>query len=204
MSLSDEKVQEYGTCSVCGRRGKYKAKRNNSMLKRVMIFIDGSNMYHNMKNNFKKVSLNYHKFSNKLTGEERELIRTYYYNCPLDQNENPASYKEQQRFFNNLDNIPYLEVRLGRLQIKSDSRKIEKGVDVKLAIDMLSKAHKNQYDVAVLISGDADFVEVVKEVKDLAKHVELAVFPDQHCHHLKKCSDRIILLNEDFMSDCWL
>lgn len=172
-------------------------------MKRVMIFIDGSNMYHNMMQIFGKASLDYRKFSIKLTGD-RELIRTYYYNCPLDQNENPTSYKSQQKFFDNLYKTPDLEVRLGRLQPKPDGRKIEKGVDVKLAVDMLSKAWKNQYDIAILISGDADFVEVVQEIKDQAKHVELAVFPEQPCHHLRKCSDRTILLDKEFMGDCWI
>ncbi len=68
---------------------------------------------------------------------------------------------------------------------------------------MITKAFKNQYDVAILVSGDADFVQVVQEVKDQAKHVELAVFPSQRCYHLKQCSDRIIILNEEFMRDCW-
>ncbi len=68
---------------------------------------------------------------------------------------------------------------------------------------MITKAFKNQYDVAILVSGDADFVQVVQEVKDQAKHVELAVFPSQQCYHLKQCSDRMIILNEEFMRDCW-
>ncbi|MGB9804980.1 NYN domain-containing protein [Desulfofundulus sp.] len=78
-----------------------------------------------------------------------------------------------------------------------------KGVDIKLAVDMLSKAIKNHYDVAILVSGDADFVEVVQEVKDLGKHVELAAFPQQPCYHLKKYADRFILLDEQFMENCW-
>lgn len=174
------------------------------MLKRVMIFIDGSNMYHNLMNTFGKATINYHKFSLKLTGPERELVRTYYYNCPIDQDKDPNAYKAQQRFLNSLSNTPYLEVRLGRLQRKIDGTVIEKGVDVKISVDMITKAFKNQYDVAILVSGDADFVEVVQEVKDQAKHVELAVFPSQQCYHLRKCSDRVIILNEEFMRDCWL
>lgn len=169
-----------------------------------MIFIDGSNMYKNMIQLFNKASVDYYAFSLKLTGSERELIRTYYYNCPLDQNENPQSYKAQQSFFNNLYSTPLLELRLGRLQKKSDGRRIQKGVDVKLAVDMLSKAVKNQYDVAILVSGDADFAEVVQEVKDLAKHVELAFFPNQPCFHLKQCCDKFIELNEQFLNGCWV
>lgn len=173
------------------------------MPKRVMIFIDGSNMYHNLVGAFGKASIDYRDFSLKLTGPERELVRTYYYNCPIDQEKDPTAYKAQQRFFSNLYNTPDLEVRLGRLQRKDDGTAIEKGVDVKIAVDMITKAFKNQYDVAILVSGDADFVEVVQEVKDQAKHVELAVFPNQQCYHLRKCSDRVIVLNKEFMDDCW-
>lgn len=174
------------------------------MPKRVMIFIDGSNMYHNLKTSFGRTSLDYRRFSLKLSGDDRELIRTYYYNSPVDQDANPEAFKAQQKFFNYLYQTPDLEVRLGRLQPKPDGTKAEKGVDVKVAIDMLTKAFKNHYDVAILISGDADFVEVVKEVKDLAKHVELAVFPNQKCYHLKKTVDRVIEISDEFIKECWI
>ena len=60
-----------------------------------MIFIDGSNMYHNLMDIFGKANIDYHKFSLKLTGSERELVRTYYYNCPIDQDKDPKRYKAQ-------------------------------------------------------------------------------------------------------------
>jgi uncharacterized LabA/DUF88 family protein len=69
---------------------------------------------------------------------------------------------------------------------------------------MLSKAIKDQYNVAILVSGDADFAEVIQEVKELGKHVELATFPGQQCYYLKKCVDRFILLDEGFFEDCWI
>jgi len=173
-------------------------------MKRVMIFIDGSNMYHNLMSSFGKASLDFRAFSLKLTGDNRELVRTYYYNCPVDQYSNPASYREQAKFFAILRKTDDLELRLGRLQRRLDGRTIEKGIDVKLAVDILTKAYKNQYDVAILISGDADFSQVVQEVKDMAKHVELAVFPNQRCFHLRTVADRILELNEEFMKDCWI
>ena len=73
-----------------------------------MIFIDGSNMYHNLMNTFGKATIDYHKFSLKLTGTDRELIRTYYYNCPIDQDKDPNAYKAKQRFLDSLSNTPYL------------------------------------------------------------------------------------------------
>lgn len=45
----------------------------------------------------------------------------------------------------------------------------EKAVDVKLAVDLL-QLH-TIYDVAILVSGDQDYVPVVEAVKDLGKKV---------------------------------
>lgn len=171
---------------------------------RVMIFIDGSNMYHNIMSNYGRANLDYYKFSLKLTNADRKLIRTYYYNSPLDQVQNPAAYKSQQRFYSYLYKTPQLEVKLGRLQKKPDGTSTEKGVDVKLAVDMLTKAYKNHYDVAILISGDGDFAQVVQEVKDQAKHVELAVFPRQKYYDLRRGADRIVELSPGLMNGCWL
>lgn len=63
--------------------------------KRVMIFIDGSNHYHIIKDMFKdkKKSMNFdfEKFVNELVGD-RELIRVYYYSAPLDRKKDEETY----------------------------------------------------------------------------------------------------------------
>lgn len=45
----------------------------------------------------------------------------------------------------------------------------EKGVDVGIAVDMISKMA--YYDVAILVSGDADFIPIVRHIKDNLKYV---------------------------------
>ena len=170
-------------------------------MKRVMIFIDGSNFYHCCKSAFGKTKLDFEKFCNKLIGD-REHIRTYYFNAPRDRSDNEV-YREQQKFFARLYNIPNFEVKLGRLE-KRNGKMVEKGVDINLAVTMLSKAYKNHFDVAILISGDADFVQAVQEVKDTGKHVELAFFENALCYHLRKECDRFIRLTTDFLNDCWV
>ena len=52
-----------------------------------------------------------------------------------------------------------------------------KGVDIMLAKDLLSHAFFNNYDIAVLIAGDGDYVPLIEEVKRLGKVVYLAFFP---------------------------
>ncbi len=183
---------------------------------RIVIFIDGSNFYHGLKSNIGKTTVDFEKFVNKLVNG-RELVRTYYYNAPVNQTEDPAKYRAQQRFFSRLDRISYFETILGRLSPRDRAHKCpncshehrvtfynEKGIDVKIAVDMLSMATKNLYDIAVLVSGDGDFDKAIKEVKDLGKHVENAYFTTGHAYQLLKICDRFIELNSSFLSDCWI
>jgi len=172
-------------------------------VKRVMLFIDGSNFYHNLKQHYKKTQIDFALLVDKLTGNDRELIRTYYYNSPIDRNMNEEEYRKQQKFFERIKRIDCFEIKLGRLQNNEDGSKKEKGTDVNIAVDMITKAYKDQYDVAILISGDADLAQVVQEVKDLAKHVELVVVPGQKCYHLRDTVDRVITIDKTY-DDCWL
>lgn len=52
----------------------------------------------------------------------------------------------------------------------------EKGVDVMLAVDMVDMAHKDEYDLAYLLSGDSDFVPAMRIVQAMGKQV-FAVIP---------------------------
>jgi uncharacterized LabA/DUF88 family protein len=44
----------------------------------------------------------------------------------------------------------------------------EKGIDVRLALDVVRMARQGQFDVALIFSQDGDLAEVVSEVKDIA------------------------------------
>lgn len=48
----------------------------------------------------------------------------------------------------------------------------EKGIDVRLALDMVRLARQNQYDVAVLFSQDQDLAEATRDIKDIAQEQE--------------------------------
>jgi uncharacterized LabA/DUF88 family protein len=45
----------------------------------------------------------------------------------------------------------------------------EKGIDVRLALDLVSCARKKQFDIALIFSQDQDLQEVVQEIADIAK-----------------------------------
>jgi len=171
-------------------------------MKRVAIFIDGSNLYHGLKNLFGHARLDFRKFVAKLSSGY-DLYRTYYYNAVLDQSINPETYRKQQAFFNQLRELPYFEIRLGVLKQREHGPK-EKGVDVMIAVDMLSMAYKNQYDVAILVSGDGDYAELAKAVKDAGKHVINAYFESSRSDALRYTCDASIRLDRDFFADLLL
>src|SRR2546428_8607977 len=122
---------------------------------KVCVFIDGSNFYHSCKDNLGRTDVNLGAFAELLVGPNRELVRTYYYNCLLTPDHDEDARRSQQGFFAALSRTPYLEVRLGRLvrretkcQACGDQRQryIEKGVDMKIGVDMLAAASKGLYD----------------------------------------------------------
>ncbi len=71
-----------------------------------------------------------------------------------------------------------------------------KGVDIKLTTDMLAHAFRGNYDVAVLITGDGDFVPVVEEVKRLGKNVIVASFNNGLNPGLQLAADAFVSLDQ--------
>lgn len=171
---------------------------------RVNIYIDGSNLYHTLRSPTGRIDIDHGKFVSKLVGDRR-LIRAYYYNAPVDQTKQPETYKRQQKFFEGLRGIDYFEVILGRLIYDPkwpDVPPREKGIDIKIATDMLVHGHRGNYDVAVLVSGDTDFSDAVQAVKDLGQHVEVALRNARGSQRIRDVADRVVVIDDNFLSDC--
>ena len=173
----------------------------NTRKDRVAIFIDGSNLYHALHNNFRRHDLNFTAFANKLSGS-RHLFRTYYYNVLQDPVQRPDGHREQQEFLDILQKTPYLEVRLGGTKW-TQGIPVEKGIDIMLATDLLLFAWQDFYDVAVLVSGDSDFAYALQAVKNMGKYVEIAYFEGMVSKDLLNIADNQHLLNRGFFSDLW-
>ena len=57
-------------------------------------------------------------------------------------------------------------------------------------IEFPGHAHADLYDVAILVSGDGDFIPAVERIKDMGKIVEVVSFSDEICGELRLLSDR--------------
>ncbi len=56
---------------------------------------------------------------------------------------------------------------------KKEKAKGSKRVDISLAVDMLTHAHRSNYDLAILVAGDEDYVPLVQTVMSEGKTVVL-------------------------------
>jgi uncharacterized LabA/DUF88 family protein len=77
-----------------------------------------------------------------------------------------------------------------------------KGVDIALTKDMLSHAFLGNYQNAVLIAGDADYIPLVEEVKRRGKRVFLAFFSGEGLglsEDLKLAADSFVDLTDGFL-----
>jgi len=180
-------------------------------MKRVVLFIDGSNFYYGLKGIYgesKKLScFNFRKLG-ELLAINRDLLRVFYYNAPLDYSENPDKYAEQQRFFEKIKNTDKVRLILSRLQkrkIKGTNKfyYVIKGDDIRIAVDMVKGAYENTFDVAILVSGDGDFVPAVNVVQEKGKSVENAYFRQSLSWHLKQNCDKSIELRKELLDKCF-
>jgi uncharacterized LabA/DUF88 family protein len=154
---------------------------------RVMVFIDGSNLHWGMKSyneeNRVNLRIDYTKFI-PLLAKDRSVVRTIYYcSKPV-----PPTGSSQVRFFDYLRSIG-IQVFDKPLKTRTDStgavRYVEKGVDVALATDLIGMAWENAYDVAIIVSGDADYAGAVGKVMSKGKNVEVASFRKSLSKELK-------------------
>jgi uncharacterized LabA/DUF88 family protein len=120
--------------------------------------------------------------------------------------EEPERYKNQQKFFADVVAIPYTELRLGRLVYNNwpNSPPYEKGVDIQLATDMITHSFKNNYDVAILVAGDNDYVGALQSVKDNGKNVEVALFGKERTSlQLRRVADEVVTIDRGLLRSCW-
>jgi len=171
-----------------------------------MIFIDGGYLREYLKRKFGNDTFSLNGFQDlvyyliqcvKYGRIEGELIRTYYYDAIVDETEKDKR-QAQKNFFSTLSRAPFCTVRLGRL-IKTKGGYRQKGVDILMAIDMLTKAYENHYEIAILVAGDGDFVDLVEAVKDTGKRVYGAYIPNNISDKLMECFDVAITLPENIL-----
>jgi uncharacterized protein (TIGR00288 family) len=82
--------------------------------------------------------------------------------------------------------------------LKTEVFYLEKGVDVQIAVDLVSGAYENHYDRVILMSSDTDLLPALEKVRSKGKKITYVGFSHKPSHALIEYSDiRRLLTRED-------
>ena len=119
---------------------------------------------------------------------------------PLNIEHNEEKYWKHQRFLDDLRKIQKFKVVLCTLRKYKDKQGNVcfqvKGDDVYLANDLLVGAYEDLYDTAILVSGDEDFIPIVKTAQRLKKKVENFYFSSSSSKKLRKTCNSSVNFKE--------
>ncbi|MDD5192809.1 MAG: NYN domain-containing protein [Candidatus Nanoarchaeia archaeon] len=176
------------------------------MKRRISVYIDGANFIYGLKSIHPKYSdyhFDFERFIKRIIGKD-DLIDIIYYNSSLKQNINQRRFQEQQKLLARLRKIPKCKIILCKRQKRFNKNNEEyytiKGDDIHLALDMLNDSWENRYDKAVLISGDGDFIPLVKHVRTKNKEVEIISFEKIVSRGLIDEANSFILINKKIVN----
>lgn len=150
-------------------------------IKHAMAFVDGQNLYQHAKDAFGHHHPNYdpiklHKFVCDQNGWVPNLVRFYTGVPDPNENEMWAGYWSNRVLALKRAGVAVttrpIRYRKEIIAIDGNSETVttpqEKGIDVRLALDIVSLARKRNFDVAVVFSQDQDLQEIVQEVRDIS------------------------------------
>ncbi|MDP1689423.1 MAG: NYN domain-containing protein [bacterium] len=178
-------------------------KDNNQ---RAFVFIDGNNFYFKLRElslgldgKFSLLNFNFREFSKWLVSSN-ELKEIHYYIGALKRQKNNEKsekmYANQQKLIGKLQQQK-VYISFGQLIQHPDKTFHEKGVDVRLAVEMIRFARQDKYDVAYLLSSDTDLVAAVEEVQLFGKKVQYVGIAKGQSFGLTKAADDIRLLRPE-------
>lgn len=169
-------------------------------MQRIIAYIDGFNLYFGLKSKGwqRYYWLNIQLLVQNLLKVDQQLVMTKYFTShvippPKDQ----GKTKRQITYLEALQTLDNFQIIYGhylrKLQTclnchKSWVNNEEKMTDVNIAVELITDAFHNNFDTALLVSGDSDLTSPLKKVRDVfpKKRVVIAFPPNRESSYLKK------------------
>ena len=145
-------------------------------IKRAIAFVDGQNLYRNVLGTFGCTHPNFdiEKLSQAVCAARGwQLDRINFYTGVPSAADNPRWNTFWTKKLASLGRRPNVVIYSRQLVYRNKSIQVpgfglhtfqsgeEKGIDVRLALDVLDAAHRNEFDVALIFSQDQDLSELV-------------------------------------------
>lgn len=175
------------------------------MKQRVIVYIDGFNLYFGLKSKGWKryYWLNLQKLVENLLKPDQFLVCTKYFTSRISLS--PDKQKRQSTFIEALETLNNFYIFYGKYQDNAVeclrcgnifSRPNEKMTDVNIATELLSDAFQDKFDSALLISADSDLAAPITKVKQLfpGKRIVVAFPPNRFSYHLSQLAHANFLI----------
>jgi uncharacterized LabA/DUF88 family protein len=180
-------------------------------MKRVIAYIDGFNLYFGLRSRGWKryYWLDLHKVAQFLLKPGQTLVTTKYFTAKVKSP--PDKQRRQITYLEALGTLADFHIYYGHyLADKITCRNCghtymthhEKMTDVNIAVELLTDAFQDRFDVALLISADGDLVGPVKRVKQLFPHKRVVVVfpPRRRSNALKNVADACLHISQTVLA----
>ena len=180
-------------------------------MERAIVYIDGLNLYFGMRSKGWKrfFWLNLHQLAQNLLKPTQTLVTTKFFTTMVSRP--PDKQRRQSTYVEALRTLGDVQIHLGHYLADSIvcrqcghtyTTHHEKMSDVNIAVELLTDAFQNAFDVALLVSADGDLVGPVMKVKQLfpQKRVVVVFPPKRHSNALKNVADAIVHLDRTVLA----
>lgn len=189
-------------------------------MSKTILFIDGENFIYKIEQALKEQGIDKHKIDlssinlNELFKESLKgfnISRKIFYNARLHfHKDTPRKSGEliklQRKLRNTLINQGYEFIIAGNVRAQKIDGKVvfrEKGVDVKIAVDLVSLACDKKLDTAILCSSDSDLQPAIAEIRKRKVEVVYLGFERNPNKGLAYTTNKTILLrNPEILNSC--
>jgi uncharacterized LabA/DUF88 family protein len=169
-------------------------------MRRIIFFIDGFNVYHALEDDIqyhKHKWLNYAALSKCYITKKDTIERVLYFTAYAHWN--PSKVARHKVFIKALE-LEGVEIVFGKFKKRTKKCRLcykiystfeEKQTDVNIAIKLFQHAIDDDFDRAIIMSGDGDLIPAIKEVKKTfpAKEIGLVIPIGRRSEELKQECD---------------
>lgn len=177
-------------------------------MERVIAYIDGFNLYYGLRQKGwrRYLWLNLGALVQSLLRPGQILTRTRYFTTLIT---SPADkYQRQASYLDALRTLPNLDIFFGHYLADSVTCRTcghthvtyhEKMTDVNIAVQLITDAHSDAFDTALLVSGDSDLTPALHAVRSLCptKRIVVAFPPCRSSVALKSAAHGYLAIGQN-------
>lgn len=181
-------------------------------MNRITFFIDGFNLYHSLANNqqYRKYKwLNLYKLAEKFITKNDKIENIYYFTALATWDLNKV---QRHKIYVKALESQNIKVVYGKFKRKDKTCRLchrtyhtfeEKQTDVNIAIYLFELAYKDEYDTAVILSGDSDLIPSIRAIRSIfpSKLIWTIIPIGRNAEELKNFSDKHMKIKEYHLRD---